>query len=305
VGKVVFKKCGCKFDAPTLPADEILHVDKYDRVIHPGVTPDIYNLNLECPETWKLLAAGDTKSVFQLESYLGRHWAEELKPENLEHLSALVSIIRPGVLKAKMGNPPKSATELYCSRKNKTEEITPYQPDFDETVKDTYGLLIYQEAAIQLARTLAGFTEERADVLRKGIAKKDTKLMSKLEAEFIDGCIKTGKVTKEQASEIFDNIRVAQRYSFNKSILSSTKVCTKDKIKSIKQLQIGEYIETPEGYAKVLNKYDHGTQDVYKITLDNNKQISCTLQHKFLCEDNVTRPLYRIINTTHKIVCKE
>lgn len=305
MGKVIFKKCGCKFDAPTLPADEVLYVDKYDRTIHPGVTPDIYNLNLECPETWKLLAAGDTKSVFQLESYLGRHWASELKPTNLEHLSALVSIIRPGVLKAKMGNPPKSATELYCNRKNKIEEITPYQPDFDETVKDTYGLMIYQEAAIKIAQILAGFTEEKADILRKSVGKKLTKLMSELEDDFINGCIKTGKVTKEQAIDIFNNIKQSQKYAFNHSVLPSTIVCTQHGTKSISQLQIGELVNTPEGYVKVLNKYDHGKQNVYKVTLESGKYIICTLSHKFLCEDNKIYTLNEIINNKKKIVCQK
>ena len=85
---------------------------------------DFYNINLNCEKTWNIFSEGKTKGVFQLESNLGRAWSKRVKPSNLEELSALIALIRPGCLKAMSGDPPKSMTQRYVDRKLGLEPVT-------------------------------------------------------------------------------------------------------------------------------------------------------------------------------------
>src|SRR5688572_5625894 len=106
--------CGCAF-----------------RVLEPAANPNVLpkldfsinDISVDCKATWKMLAKGITKGVFQLESSLGKQWAKRLKPEHIEHLAALGAILRPGVLRAISEEDKCSMTELYCRRKNGESEV--------------------------------------------------------------------------------------------------------------------------------------------------------------------------------------
>lgn len=254
--------------------------------------------NLEDKATWKTLAEGDVKGVFQLEKQ--KRWVKKLKPEIIQHLSALVSIIRPGVVEAIEND--KSMTQHYIDRKNGEEEVPQFNEVADKILKDTYGVLVYQETAMLLARDIAGFSLDEADELRKAIGKKRTDVMAKVKDKFFKGAQKTSVASEDVVKKVFDWIEKSQRYSFNASILDNTLVETKKGFVEIKDLSIGEYINSPDGWIEVTNKFDHGFQDVYEITLESGKQISCTLKHKFKCEDGVIRRLEDIISENHKII---
>jgi DNA polymerase III alpha subunit len=136
----------------------------------------------------------------------------------MEHLGALVSLLRPGCLRAISGDPPKSMTERYKDRRHKLEEVDFFNVDeLEPILTKTYGVLVYQEQSMQISVTLAGFNEQEADILRKAIGKKKPEIMTKVHSDFIEGCKVTALVTTEQAKEIFGWIRESQRYSFNKS----------------------------------------------------------------------------------------
>lgn len=167
------------------------------------------------PKTWELYHNGRTKGVFQLESNLGRHWAKAVKPNNIEELAALVSIIRPGTLKATIDG--KSLTQIYVDRKHGVEPVTYIDECLEPILKKTQGILVYQEQAMQIAQKLAGFSEGEADVLRKAIGKKKADLMAKVRTDFINGCETVGMVDTKTADEIFGWIEKSARYSFNKS----------------------------------------------------------------------------------------
>jgi len=173
------------------------------------------NLNLNCEKTWKLISDGNTKGCFQLESRLGQMMAKKLKPENIEQLSALIAIIRPGCLEAIRSN--KSVTNHYIDRKNGMESIDYFHGALEPALKTTYGEMIYQEQAMQIAKDIAGFDLKEADMLRKAIGKKKPEEMAKIKKRFISGCESQGIVTTEQSEEIFGWIEKSQRYSFNKS----------------------------------------------------------------------------------------
>lgn len=290
--------CGCSFDI----TDEKSTAIVFDS--------NIEHINLECQRTWDLISDGNTKGCFQLESRLGRSMAKKLKPENIEQLSALISIMRPGSLEAFRDG--KSISNHYIDKKNGQESLDYFHPSLEQSLKTTYGEMIYQEQAMEIAKDIAGFNLQEADMLRKAIGKKKPEEMAKIKQKFLDGTKKLGIVSNDQAEEIFGWIEKSQRYSFNKSILANTIVITQSGEKSIKDLNIGEKILGPvldmddiyrEEYIEVLNKYDHGEQEVFEITLDNGTNITCTMEHKFLCSDNKIHPLSEILLSNLEIMC--
>lgn len=171
--------------------------------------------NLDCKRTWDLICDGNTKGCFQLESRLGRTMAKKLKPSNIEELSALISIMRPGSLEAFRNG--KSISNHYIDKKNGQESLDFFHPALEPILGTTYGEMIYQEQAMEIAKTIAGFNLQEADMLRKAIGKKKPEEMAKIKKTFIKGAKKANIVNEEQAEEIFTWIEKSQRYSFNKS----------------------------------------------------------------------------------------
>ena len=172
-------------------------------------------MNYNDEKTWDLFKDGYTKGIFQLESQLGRSWSKRLEPNNIEELAALISIIRPGTLKAMSEG--KSMTQHYVDRKNGNDEVSYIDDALESILGATYGVLVYQEQAMRIAQKLAGFDLQEADDLRKAIGKKKADLMAKIRVKFIDGCKEVGMVSEESAKEIFGWIEKSARYSFNKS----------------------------------------------------------------------------------------
>jgi DNA polymerase-3 subunit alpha len=197
---VRYYDCGCSFE-------------EHDK----GVifNPDITSIPLECSATWDLICEGNTKGVFQLESQLGRSLAKQTKPTNMEELSDLIAIMRPGCLEAMVKG--KSLTMHYIDRKHSRESEEYLHESLEPILKSTHGILVYQEQAILIATEIAGFDLQEADILRKAIGKKKADVMAKVKKTFIEKASQKGIVTKEQAEEIFSWIEKSQRYSFNKS----------------------------------------------------------------------------------------
>ena len=197
--------CGCSF--PT--------IENKDNNLLIDFNPKIEDINLECEKTWNLISDGNTKGCFQLESRLGRSIAKKLKPSNVEELSALISILRPGCLEAIRDG--KSVTNHYIDKKNGIESIDHFHPALENILKMTYGEMIYQEQAMEIAKSIAGFNLQEADMLRKAIGKKKPEEMAKVKSKFIIGAKESNLVSTEEAEQIFGWIEKSQRYSFNKS----------------------------------------------------------------------------------------
>ena len=176
---------------------------------------DVASLNKECSKTWDLISDGNTKGCFQLESRLGQSMSKKLKPSNIEQLSGLISILRPGCLEAYREG--KSVSNHYIDKKNNLEDIDYFHPSLEDILQPTYGEMIYQEQAMRITQKIAGFDLKEADMLRKAIGKKKPEEMAKVKKRFISGCKEQNIVTREEAEEIFGWIEKSQRYSFNKS----------------------------------------------------------------------------------------
>ena len=199
--------CGCKF--------KYTDADKEKRIPSILFNPHIKDISLNCEKTWQLISSGNTKGCFQLESRLGQSMAKKLKPSNIEELSALIAILRPGCLEAMRDG--KSVSNHYIDKKNGSESIDYFHPSLEHILITTYGEMIYQEQSMQIAQEIAGFNLQEADVLRKAIGKKKPEEMAKLKTMFIEGCKNTKIVSEKEAEEIFGWIEKSQRYSFNKS----------------------------------------------------------------------------------------
>jgi DNA polymerase-3 subunit alpha len=197
--------CGCSFDV----------VSEEQENIKLSFDPRIETIDLECYKTWDLISEGNTKGCFQLESRLGRSIAKKLKPSNIEELAALISILRPGCLEAIREG--KSVTNHYIDKKNGQETIDNFHPVLEPILKTTYGEMIYQEQAMEIAKTIAGFNLQEADMLRKAIGKKKPEEMAKVKSKFLSGAQNLNLVTQDEAEQIFGWIEKSQRYSFNKS----------------------------------------------------------------------------------------
>jgi DNA polymerase-3 subunit alpha len=172
-----------------------------------GIEVDIENLETTVPEAYKPLEEGLSAGVFQLESSGMRDVLRKLAPDSIEELTALISLYRPGP----MGNIPD-----YVERKWGRQEISYPHPMLEDILKETYGIIIYQEQVMEIAKVLSGFTLGDADLLRRAMGKKDQAEMNRQKGKFIDGAVERG-VDADQASGIFDLVNEFAGYGFNKS----------------------------------------------------------------------------------------
>ncbi len=171
--------------------------------------PDLSSIPLDDPATYELLQSGDTTGVFQLESPGMRDLLRRLKPDCFEDLIAVLALYRPGPLGSGM-------VDQYIERKHDPSKITYPHPLLEPILKETYGVILYQEQVMQIASVLAGYSLGEADILRRAMGKKKKEVMEQQREKFISGAFKNG-VSREKAEEIFDIIAVFAGYGFNKS----------------------------------------------------------------------------------------
>jgi hypothetical protein len=233
-------------------------------------------------------------------------WVEELEnnPDDLDKL-------KKKVVKACTKNMP----QRYCDRKHGLEKITYYHKDLEPILKSTQGCLVFQEQAMQIAQQLAGFNLQEADILRKAMGKKKADIMAEVKVKFLEGCKRVGKVTEEEAKEIFSWIQESQRYSFNKCVSANTIIkrqggrynstFTVEEMYKIKNDL--EYAKATDhtvlrrkwnrlnGFGKGLSLCDDGRirpnnivdiqpsgrRLVYRITLANGSSVDVTKNHRF------------------------
>jgi DNA polymerase-3 subunit alpha len=171
------------------------------------VTIDISKIPLDDKKTFELLQKGDTTGVFQFESSGMRRYMKDIKPTELEDLIALVALFRPG---------PMENIPSYIKRKHGQEKIVYLHPKLEAVLGTTYGIGVYQEQMMQIARDLGGYSLAEADTLRKAIGKKIKSLLDEQKAKLTSGMIKNG-IDKKIAAEIWELFPTFARYGFNKS----------------------------------------------------------------------------------------
>ena len=173
-----------------------------------GVDINLSKLPLDDKKTYEMLQRGDTIAVFQLESGGMQNLCRSFGVETIEHIIALVALYRPG---------PMQFIPQFIARKKGTEEIIYDHPKMEEYLKETYGIMVYQEQIMQVVQALAGFSLGGADILRRAIGKKKEDVMKEQHLKFVEGCAKTNNIPAELAEVIWEKIKLFAGYGFNKS----------------------------------------------------------------------------------------
>lgn len=172
-----------------------------------GDVIDIDTLKLDDKKTFELLQQGDTTGVFQLESSGMKRYLKKLKPTVFEDIIAMVALYRPG---------PMEWIPDFIAGKHGTKKVEYLHPKLKPILENTYGVAVYQEQVMQIARELAGFTPGEADVLRKAMGKKIHEMIQEQKKKFIEGCVKN-KIDKNLAEKVFSFIEPFAGYGFNRS----------------------------------------------------------------------------------------
>ncbi|MDZ7671315.1 MAG: DNA polymerase III subunit alpha [Halanaerobiales bacterium] len=174
-----------------------------------NITIDIENIARDDQDVYKMLQKGQTSGVFQMESRLFQDLNKKLKPDRFEDIIALLALGRPGPLGSNI-------VDDYIKCRHGEKEPDYIHPKLKPILKETYGMILYQEQVMEIASKLAGYSMGEADLLRRGMGKKKKKLIENERNKFIEGALNNG-IKKSIANDIFDQMEYFAGYGFNKS----------------------------------------------------------------------------------------
>lgn len=184
-----------------------------------GEDIDLTKIPMDDRKTYELLSRGDVKGVFQVETSRGfKELLKKLKPDTFTDILPLVALYRPGPLQSGM-------VDSFINRKHGREEVAYLHPSLEPILRETYGVILYQEQVMRIANRLAGFSLNQADNLRKAMGKKKPEIMAKFKDQFINGATANG-IPKESATSIFELMEYFAGYGFNKSHSAAYAVIT-------------------------------------------------------------------------------
>jgi DNA polymerase-3 subunit alpha len=195
-----------KFDFLGLKTLTVLQT-AVELIARKGLRIDLSALPLDDPATYAMLARGETVGVFQLESMGMRKAIADIRPDRFEDIIALVALYRPG---------PMANIPVYGARKHGHEVPDYIHPKLEPVLKETYGIIVYQEQVLQIAQILSGYSLGEADLLRRAMGKKIKAEMDAQRVRFVEGAASSG-LDKAQADLIFDLLAKFADYGFNKS----------------------------------------------------------------------------------------
>ena len=171
--------------------------------------PNLEKIELTDAATYRLLSAGDTTGVFQLESSGMKDLLVRLRPECFDDIIALVALYRPGPMESGM-------IDDYVARKHGKKAVEYMVPELEPILRETYGVIVYQEQVMKIAADLANYSMAEADDLRKAMGKKIVEIMARHRQRFVEGAV-ANKIPEKKARKLFDLIEKFGGYGFNKS----------------------------------------------------------------------------------------
>lgn len=280
----------------------------YNKNLHPD------SANFNDKRVWKGIfhCVSGQPGIFQLTQRGAQDFCEMVKPNNIEELTAITSIYRPGPMSA-------NVPDLYINAKANTEEIVYEHPLIKKILKKNFGFIIFQEDLALLASTLGkNISLDEGNVLRKlfikkGEAAKKDKLKNSLHERFIEGCVEK-KLTKGQAKKLWDKMEDFSKYGFCRSLHFSELITIYNKegkrigAEKIMDIRSGDYVRSRDEktkkdiFVKVKNVHNHGVLKLYEIVLDTGETVKCTKNHKFRIKDGRMLPLWKILKENLDIV---
>ncbi|MEY3332256.1 MAG: polymerase subunit alpha [Cyanobacteriota bacterium] len=246
------------------------------------------SLPKDVAKAYSLLEAGDLEGIFQLESSGMKQIVRDLKPSNIEDISSILALYRPGPLDA--GLIPK-----FINRKHGREEIEYDSQILQPILNETYGIMVYQEQIMKIAQDMAGYSLGQADLLRRAMGKKKVAEMEKQKQNFIDGSAKNG-VKPQVAEHLFGDMLKFAEYCLS----YETEILTVEygflEIGEIveKQIECRVYTVDSNGilYTQPIAQWHHrGQQEVYEYLLENGVIIRATKDHKFMTQEGEMLPI--------------
>jgi DNA polymerase III subunit alpha len=259
---------------------------------------DVDELPMDDPKTFQLLAKGDLEGVFQLESSGMRQVVKDLKPSNLEDISSILALYRPGPLDA--GLIPK-----FINRKHGREQIAYQHNILEPILNETYGIMVYQEQIMKIAQELAGYSLGQADLLRRAMGKKKVSEMQKHRELFVEGAAKND-VSNKVATELFDQMVLFAEYCLS----ADTEILTVEygwvPISEIvsQQVKCQVFSANEQGfvYTQPIVQWHHRSeQEVFEYILENGSAIRATKDHRFMIETGQMMPIDQIFEGGYEL----
>lgn len=236
--------------------------------------------------------------LFQLEADLCFRTAQKVRPKNLLEISAIMAVARPGAMQF------IDQLALYTTSGTK-DTIHPF---FEDILAETGGVCLYQEQMMQMAHKI-GFTLDEAEILRRIVGKKKVEEVKAWQAKIVDK-VRENKLDPVIGDVLWKILSDSASYSFNKCLGESVVVETSIGDKMLFQVCVGDKVraynvsQNEDHYVEVIDKI-HGERELFEVEIEDGRKIHCSMDHKFLCEDTIMRPLKDILSQNHQIMCND